>query len=385
MPWKATNVSEQRFQFVVLASRKERPLAALCREFGISRQTGYVWWKRFQQDGMAGVREHSRQPRHSPAKVARDVVEAVVALRRQRPDWGAQKLQHLLRDQHPELPSISISTLHRILHREGLLEDGDRHRPALERFERSRPNELWQMDFKGPQGFNRGVGPLSILDDHSRYVILLKQVGSTQLTVVRNAMQEVFVQAGVPETLLIDHGTPWWNGASLTGWTELTVWIMRQGIRIAFSGFRHPQTQGKVERMHGALQRAASKRRRQFEDQPWLDEFRHEYNHLRPHEALKMQTPASRWQPSARSFQPDPPDWIYATEIEPLRLSSQGQLQWRGRRWEISRALRNQLVGIQRIEHRTLIYFCNTVVREIDLSTGRSRAIPLEVIGSIQR
>jgi len=372
MPWKATNVSEQRFQFVLQASRRERTLIELCREFGISRQTGYLWWKRFQQDGLAGVQEHSRRPHHSPDRVAVEVVNAVVELRRRRPDWGAQKLHRLLRDQHADLPSISISTLHRILNREGLLEDGDRHRRALERFERSRPNELWQMDFKGPQGFNRGIGPLSILDDHSRYVVLLKQVGNTQLKAVRDAMQEAFTHAGLPETLLIDHGTPWWNGASSTGWTELTVWILRQGIRIAFSGFRHPQTQGKVERMHGVLQRASRKRQRNFEDQHWLDEFRHEYNHLRPHQALGMQTPASRWQPSARRFQPDPPDWNYTADIEPFRLSNQGQLRWAGQRWEISRALRHQLVGVQRVHNRVLVYFCNAVVRELDLSAGRS-------------
>src|SRR5262249_6348414 len=143
-------------------------------------------------------------------------------------------------------------------------------------------------------------------------------------------------------------------------------------IRIAFSGFRHPQTQGKVERMHGALQRAASKRRRCLQDQQWLDEFRYEYNHVRPHAALSMQTPASRWQPSPRNFQTDPPDWAYPARIEPMRLSSQGQLQWHGRRWEISRALRHQLVGLQQIEHRALVYFCNTIVREIDLHTGTS-------------
>src|SRR5277367_2141558 len=103
MPWKETNVSEQRFQFVVAASRKDLSLAALCREFGISRQTGQVWWNRFQQRGLEGVKEHSRRPHHSPRKITGAVVEAVVALRRQRPDWGAQKLHHLLRQQHPEL------------------------------------------------------------------------------------------------------------------------------------------------------------------------------------------------------------------------------------------------------------------------------------------
>jgi Integrase core domain len=163
------------------------------------------------------------------------------------------------------------------------------------------------------------------------------------------------------------------------------VWILRQGIRIAFSGFRHPQTQGKVERMHGVLQPASRKRQRHFEDQHWLDEFRHEYNHLRPHQALGMQTPASRWQPSARRFQPDPPDWNYAADIEPFRLSSQGQLRWGGQRWEISRALRHQLVGLQRVHHRVLVYFCNAVVRELDLGAGRNLPTRLASTRSIQR
>ena len=385
MPWNTRNVSDQRHRFVIEASQKHKSLAALSASYGISRQTGYVWFKRYQQEGIAGIREHSRRPRHSPQTVAAEVVDAVIEARRQRPDWGAQKLHRVLLDEHPQLPRISVSTVHRILDRAGLLEDGDRHRPAPLRFERARANELWQMDFKGPQGFNQGVGPLSILDDHSRYVILLEHVGSTQLQPVRMAMQQAFVESGLPEALLIDHGTPWWNGASASGWTELTVWILRQGIPIAFSGFRHPQTQGKVERMHGALQRAARKRRREFSDQRWLDEFRHEYNHVRPHQTLEMRTPASRWQPSPRAFQPDPPEWIYPADVEPLRLSGEGQLRWRGRRWEISRALRHQLVGVRVIENRALVYFCKTIVRELDFGTGHSAAFPLDAPGSIQR
>src|SRR5262249_8182465 len=138
MPWKPQRVSDQRFQFVVLASRRERPLSSLCREFGISRQTGHVWLKRFQQEGMAGVKEHSRRPQNSPEKVAAGVVEAVTGLRRQRPDWGAQKLHHLLLNQHPKIPRVSVSTVHRILDRQGLIPDNDRHCPAAERFERER-------------------------------------------------------------------------------------------------------------------------------------------------------------------------------------------------------------------------------------------------------
>src|ERR1700750_2981647 len=138
MPWKATNVSDQRVQFVVLASRRERSLAALCQEFGISRQTGYVWWRRFRENGIAGTEERSRRPKHSPARIASEVVETIVSLRMERPGWGAQKLHHLLKSQHPDLPSVSLSTVHRILVRQGLLAGSDRHRPALQRFERDR-------------------------------------------------------------------------------------------------------------------------------------------------------------------------------------------------------------------------------------------------------
>ena len=371
MPWKTSNVSEQRFQFVVLASRKQQSLAALCREFGISRQTGYVWLKRFQQDGLAGVKEHSRRPQRSPRQVHGEVVEAVLALRRARPDWGAHKLQQLLQREHPHLPKVALSTVHRILERGGLIDDADRHPPAPERFERAQANELWQMDFKGPQGFNQAIGPLSILDDHSRYLVLLKHVGSTQMVAVRAAMCGAFAHAGLPETLLFDHGIPWWNPASPIGWSELTVWILRQGIRVAYSGFRHPQTQGKVERMHGSLERAVRKRRRSLADQSWLDEFRDEYNHVRPHAALAMQTPSLLWQPSPRRFDPNPPDWSYAAGLERVRLSREGQLQWNGRRWDISRALRHQVVGLEQIEQRVLVYFCKTVMREIDLRTGK--------------
>src|SRR5271166_3927393 len=178
MPWKTMDVREQRVQFVVAAIRREKSFGALCGEFGISRPTGGLWLRRYQQHGVEGIAERSRRPRHSPRLTASAMEEQVVKLRQRYPDWGARKLQVLLQRDGVVL---THSTIHRILLRRGLVHPDDRHSPAVERFERSAPNELWQMDFKGPLGWYEAVGPLSVLDDHSRYVVVLQALGSTRV------------------------------------------------------------------------------------------------------------------------------------------------------------------------------------------------------------
>lgn len=386
LPWRESSVVEERLRFVVTASRKEKRFSDLCREFGISRQTGYTWVKRYLSGGANQVVDRSRRPLHSPRRTSSEIEQAVVALRHRWPDWGAPKLHILLRQQCPDAGNVTVRTVHRILERHRMIRDRDRHQPAAKRFERSAPNQLWQMDFKGPPGFNKTspVGPLSVLDDHSRYVLTLKHLGSTQMTGVQSALEQTFQRCGVPEAMLMDHGTPWWNAASPWGWTELTVWMMRQGIRLMFSGIRHPQTQGKVERMHGALQRAVRNRGADLLEQTWLDLFRHEYNHIRPHESLAMATPATRWYRSARAFQIAPPEWEYSAGIDVIRLAGKGQLYWQGRRWEISNALRRQLVGLQMVGDRAIVYFCNTPIRELDPRTGADFPIPIRIPGSLQ-
>jgi transposase InsO family protein len=275
----------------------------------------------------------------------------------------------MLSQEQPDWNRIAVRTVHRILERHDLIRGEDRHPPAVQRYERSKPNELWQMDFKGPPGVS-GVGPLSVLDDHSRYLPALRQLGSTKMDGVRETLERTFLECGLPEAMLMDHGTPWWNGISSFGITELSVWLMRQGIRLLFSGVRHPQTQGKIERMHGALQKAMRKRGTDLLNQAWLDTFRHEYNHIRPHEALAMATPFSRWKPSERAFQSQPPEWEYAAGTRVVRLGGAGQLWWSGRRWEIGSALRRQTVGLEQIGDRAIVYFCQTAIRELDLRSG---------------
>lgn len=373
-------------RFAVQAeSRDMKPFGELCAEYGISRQTGYLWLNRYRAEGAGGVLvERSRAPRHRPGEAPSAVISAVAGMRGKWPDWGARKLHRRLSMEHPELATVSVSSVHRVLVREGLIRKQDRHQPAVKRFEREAPNQLWQMDFKGPKGFRHRSGPLSLIDDHSRFVLVLKHLESARIEPVRECLTQTFTENGLPDQMLIDHGTPWWNANSPWGWTELTVWIMLQGIRVYLSGVRHPQTQGKVERMHGNLHAAIQKRRADADQQSWLDEFRHEYNHVRPHEALAMETPASRWKPSLRPFRKDPEPWRYPVEQTPIQLNHQGQMNWRGRRWEVSRALQNQTVGLEITGHRALIYFCNTPVQEIDITTRKTTALPVDPFGSLQ-
>jgi transposase InsO family protein len=373
MAWKTMDVQEQRVQFVVAAARKEKSLTALCREFEISRPTGYLWLKRYAALGVAGIAEKSRRPQRSPQQTSAEVEQSVVEARKRYPDWGARKLQTILKREQVALPS---TTVHRILLRHGLVAEEDRHRAAVKRFERSAPNQLWQMDFKSPRGWQTAVGPLSVLDDHSRYVTVLQAVGSTRAELVREQLETAFFGCGVPEAMLMDHGVPWWNAGAPAGATWLTIWLMRQGIRLHWSGYRHPQTQGKVERFHGELERAWQKRGGEGKQaQAWLDVYRWEHNHVRPHEALGMKTPADVWRKSERPYDPHPAPWEYEPGSKILKLDGRGKMDAYGLRWAISRALQGQRVKLERIGERVLVYYCRTVIRELDLGKHQSIAL----------
>lgn len=363
---------DQRMKFVVRANQGES-VSALCREYEITRPTGYLWLKRFRAQGTAGVRECSRRPHASPHRTAAAIEARIVTLRRERPDWGARKLAVLLEREGLTLPVI---TIHRVLVRQGLVPDLESRRQATGRFAREQPNQLWQMDFKGQKGTCAKIGPLSVLDDHSRYLVALEQTGSTRSEAVRERLEDAFRAHGLPEAMLMDHGCPWWSARSTSGWTQIMVWLMRQGIRCYFSGIRHPQTQGKVERFHGSLERARSRPgAHEWLSQSRLDEFRYEYNEVRPHEALNMRTPASLWRPSPRAYDPDPRPWDYGEGAELRKVGGQGHIYVGDRPWKVSQALASHTVQIQRIQQRVLVYFCQTLVQEIDLSGIRSSAV----------
>lgn len=373
MAWKTMDIDEQRVRFVVEATQKTRTFRALCAAYEVSRPTGYLWLQRYRKFGVAGIAEQSRKPHRSPGRTKREIEEQVVEVRQRYPDWGARKLRVVLAREGIDLPR---NTIHRILLRYDLVREEERRTPAVQRFERRQPNELWQMDFKGPKGWPQAMGPLSVLDDHSRYLITLAANGSTHGEPVRQQLEEAFERCGVPEAMLMDHGTPWWSMSSAWGKTHLSLWLMRQGIRLHWSGIRHPQTQGKVERFHGSLQRALERRGvPQQNRQDWLDAYRWEHNHVRPHEALDMRTPAAVWRPSPRRYDPQPPRWEYPEGAWVLKLDCQGKLEIKGRKWKISRSLAGELVQVVRVEQRMMIFYCSTLIRELDPGTQRSTIV----------
>ena len=373
MPWKTMDVQEQRVQFVVAAGRREKSFSALCQEFGISRPTGYCGYNAINK-GSRLFPELGRRPWHSPQQTARSSRasggdEAALS------GLGSAQASRI-RLQEAGV-ALTRSTIHRILERHDLLHPADRHQHAVQRFERARPNELWQMDFKSPLGWNAPVGPLSVIDDHSRYVMVLQALGSTRAELVREQLESAFAGCGVPQAMLMDHGVPWWSWAGpQAAPTGLALWLMKQGIGLHWSGIGHPQTQGKVERFHGELERALQRRGWQGKPrQQWLDEFRWEHNHLRPHEALDMATPASRWQPSSRRYDPQPPRWEYPEGSWVLQVDCQGKLDLAAQEADHRARPQRRAGAPAAVEHRLQVYYCNTLIRELDFEIQRSTMV----------
>jgi transposase len=379
MPWKSGTVMDQRIEFILRAKAKEKKLSELCREFGISRPTGYLWLKRYEEIGsITGLKEKTRRPHTSPLQTDHELEKLVVAFRKKH-GWGARKIQVLLEKEGHELGS---ATIHRILVREGLIEPDPAERKAIGRYERDECNQMAQMDFKGEYKVREGKSyPLSFLDDHSRYAHGLWPLDSTKAEGVHDSLKSRFREVGVPQSILTDHGTPWFSTTNGHGLTWLSVWLIKQGIILKFSGIRHPQTHGKVERFHRTLKERTRHRglpETLDEWRKWASEFIQEYNYERPHEALGMKTPGEVYtRDNLRPYQENPTEWEY-TGGKVERLNTQGSLYYRGRRFFVCEALANEMVRTDELDGLLLVTFREMTVRQINLRTGSSIAVVLD-------
>jgi len=376
MAWNKVNVDEQRMHFVVRAASGQERMSPLCREFGISRPTGYLWRKRFRQvDALAGLAEHSRRPKRIAHRTEVWKEQRVLALRQQT-GWGAKKLRVLLQEE--EKISLAVRTIHRILDRHGLI-SAIASQPAPGRFERSAPNDLWQMDTKGRYLLRAGeCHPLSILDDHSRYAVGLYALPELSAEKAYPYLVQTFLNYGLPLAMLMDRGSLWWSARNGWGLTWLSVRLIDLGIQLLYGRVRHPQTQGKVERFHRTLDQAIGHRGAPQEFAPWpamLEEFRSSYNHRRPHEALAMKRPVERYQPSRRSYVEHAKEWEYPVGSDVRPLNAQGMLTEQRHRWFVCEALAGKRVRVERYAERLLVSYRHMYLREIDPQQAWSRPL----------
>lgn len=375
MPWDAKSVMDTRIEFVIRASQGLESMSSLCREFRISRPTGYLWLRRYEELGtVIGLEERSRRPHRSPSKTAVDLERRVVSLRR-RWGWGAKKLHVLLKLDGIDIP---IPTINRIIRRNGLILPECSSRRHFRRFERSKPNELWQMDFKGEflHG-KRKCYPLSIIDDHSRYVVGLHALSSTGGDVVKRCIIDTFQENGLPERILMDHGSPWWGAGGELGLSKLSVALLKMGVKLSYSGVGHPQTQGKVERFHRTLKEEVLRRGFPPAFSGWgalLEQIRHDYNHIRPHEAIDFKTPVQVYQKSEKPYQGCIP-WIYDPDLDVTDVYENGSVYYAKKQFFLSNALLGQQVGIKHNDDKIDIYFRDMLIREVDMTTRRGRQI----------
>lgn len=351
MPWQEASAVSLRNEFVVLAEAEGANVRELCRRFGISPTTGYKWVERYRVEGVAGLLDRVRRPRRSPARTCSEVEQTVVEARDAHRVWGARKLRRWLLNQgYGTVPSPSTVTA--ILKRHGRIDptESAKHRP-WQRFEHDSPNKLWQMDFKGHFAVVGGerCHPLTVLDDHSRFALGLEACGDEMGDTVRQRLANVFRRYGLPQRMIMDHGSPWGSNADHP-YTPLTVWLMCLGVAISHGRPHHPQTQGKDERFHRTL-KAELLQGRTFSDvascQRAFDNWRTIYNLERPHEALGMATPASRYQISSRPYPEVLPPLEYGSNNLVRKVQGKGEVYFHGRPFRVGKAFRGLPVALR--------------------------------------
>jgi transposase InsO family protein len=380
MPWPVNDLISVRLELVTLVSQPDANVRQLCRRFSVSPSMAYKWRDRYEALGLEGLADQSRQPRRSPARTAASAEEQIVVLRQEHPAWGGRKLRRRLLDLgQKKVPAAS--TITDILHRHGLIhsQQSQAAEPFVG-FERPAPNELWQVDFKGHFAMSQGrCYPLCALDDHSRYNVILAACADQQEQTVQGHLTAAFRRFGLPQAVLWDNGSPW--GSTGGEYTALDVWLLRLGIHPCHGRPFHPQTQGKEERFHRTLKAEVLQRggwRDHAHVQDAFDGWRPVYNGQRPHEALGLETPSSRYRSSQRSLPEQLPTVEYDHGVAVRRVDINGWISYGSRLWKVGRAFVKQDVGI-RPGHRDgvmEIIFMTQIIKELNLRDNTTTAAP---------
>lgn len=361
-----------KLEFARLLQAPDANIRDLCRRFRTSPTTAYRLKELFAAQGAAGLAERSRRPHSSPVRTAPDMARRVLEVREAHPAWGARKIAAVLRRRGVEgVPALS--TITKILRRNGVelgLLSGMQP-PARQRFERAEPNELWQMDYKGHVPMARGrLHPLTVLDDHSRFNVVLAACAGEQGETVKTHLTAAFERYGMPVRMLTDNGAPWGSVGELT---KLSVWLLEHDVAVSNARPSHPQTLGKDERFHRSL-KAEALQGRVFLDlrqaQTALDKFRADYNCERPHEGIGLQTPVSRYRPSPRAYDPAVRPFEYGPDDAVRRVDVNGRASFKGCEVRVSKALDGKQAAFRPTQTDGVydIVFRSKTIKTIDLN-----------------
>jgi len=357
MPWKECNVIDERLQFIARLRDGDK-MSELCREFGISRKTGYKILNRYNDVGLEGLTDRSRRPYRHANQLPQQIEDLIVSLKQEKPTWGAPKIMERLARRYPDIHTPAISTIHAILDRHGLVKHrkGRRNRATGTTLSIARqPNELWCADFKGEfmLADKRYCYPLTISDFASRYLFAVEALQSTRESTAITVFERAFNEFGLPQAIRTDNGVPFASPNALFNLSKLSVWWLRLGIQIERIKPGNPQQNGRHERMHLTLKQETTKPAGQnfLQQQAKFDDFITEYNTERPHQALNMQYPAERYITSSRPYN-GLPDLDYPFHDKTITVTTCGRICFNRRKINLSQVFAGQKVGIKQVSER---------------------------------
>ena len=345
---------DEKLKFVARLLDKER-MSDLCREFGISRKTGYKIWNRYQESGIEALTDRSKRPMRYANQLPFQVEKAIVELKREKPTWGAPKIREKLSRRYPDVKLPAVSTVHTILDRFGLVRRRKRRRPKATGTPLSKPidpNDLWCTDFKGEfmLGDRRYCYPLTITDSASKYVIACEGLESVKENTAITVFERVFREFGLPKAIRSDNGVPFASPKGLFQLSKLSVWWLRLGLTIERIQPGHPEQNGSHERFHRTLKHETIKPAGQnmLQQQEKFDDFIQEYNQERPHQAIDMKYPCERYERSHRSYN-GLPEVAYPFHDKTMVVTHCGRICMKNKKIHITQPLAGQKVGIKEV------------------------------------
>jgi putative transposase len=381
VPWKEWKIVEERLRFVARRLDGEK-MASLCREFGISRKTGYKVFDRYKDCGIDGLTDRSRRPYRHANQLPFQIEKLIVKLKKEYPHWGAPKIREKLRRRYPELQCPAVSTVHAVLDRHGLVKRRKRRRHRAKGTvltHVNRPNELWCADYKGEfmLADKRYCYPLTISDFASRYLISCDALSTTRETYAFAVFERAFKDFGLPRAIRTDNGIPFACGNALYGLSKLSVWWLRLGIDIERIKPGHPEQNGRHERMHLTLKTEATKPAADnyLQQQARFDVFVKRFNEDRPHQALKMKVPADLYKKSPRPYT-GLGDLDYPFHDFSATVTTCGRICYKRRKINLSTVFSGQKVGVKQVDNKIwLVSFMHYDLGYFDHETCRLEPI----------